>query len=408
MRVLLFLGVIAALFLFACVDGQGNDDDDEAPSSDDDDDNDDDDNDDDDTDDPSNPFLNPEQPGPYPVGNTSFFFEDSSRSLSCGDGNRVLLTEVWYPAAPEASQWPENYVHDFFLDRWEEVVAAMGGDQSELIDQPTGSFRDAPPAEGAPALPILVFSHGFFSNRFQNFTMATYLASHGYLVVSADHICNAKVTLTPDEIVMGSILNVPLTLTERNGDVRFLIDIFTATPPEPFAGRLDPERVGLWGHSFGALTVTEVFKSEPRADALLQMAAFGFPNVPADVVGPSMYFWGKQDKWMFWSRDWHDRVVTAMPKPKYELEFFETGHFAFSDLCEFVTMLKENGNGCGDEKKIGVDEWFSNPSRDAIHEVLNPYATAFFGAALFDEPALHAYLAQNHRPEMVEYRTHLP
>lgn len=363
--------------------------------------------DDDAVDDDINPFINPETMGPYLVGNASFFFEDTSRELSCGEGNRWLLTEVWYPAVDNADDWPENYTTDFFLGRDEEIEEALIeagiNPDEELYDVPTGSYRDAPLHPDAPSMPIVLFSHGFSSNRFQNYTMSAYLASHGYLVVSPDHICNAGVALTPDDVVLFSILNFPLTLGERKADMSFLIDVMTLNPPEMFAGRLDNERIGFWGHSFGGVTVSEQFKVETRVGALIQLASFGFPPVPETVTAPSMYMWGKQDKWMFMFENWHDTYIQQAPMPKYELEFFDTGHFAFSDLCEFSINLAENGNGCITETRIGSSKLFTNPDHDVLHEVLNAYATAFFGAALFDYPDLWAYLAENHWPEMMEY-----
>jgi hypothetical protein len=92
-----------------------------------------------------------------------------------------------------------------------------------------------------------------------------------------------------------------------------------------------------------------------------------------------------------------------MPKPTYELEFFNTGHFAFSDLCLFVPPLAANGNGCVREKKIGSDEFFDNPPHDKLHRVLNAYATAFFGSVFFGYDELATYLEDNQWPGMMQY-----
>jgi dienelactone hydrolase len=404
----IFLLLLLMVFLLAACAGDDDDDNDASPDAgddDDDDNNDDNDDDDNDTAPPDNPFLDPENPGPYAAGVRSYFLTDASRALSCGEGDRVLLTEVWYPADPAAvAELSENTVHDFFLGRWDEIEAHVGEDMDPImLDLPTGAYRDAPPAQDAPLAPLLVFSHGFTSNRFQNYSLAAYLASHGYVVVSPDHICNSKVTLTPDAVVEFTMANVPLTLGERKGDVQFLIDVFTESPPEPFDGRIDTTRVALLGHSFGGITVTETFKIEPRAQAMLQMAAFGFPGVPETVTGPSMFFWGMQDKWMAAARPLHDAVIRQMPSPKYEMEFYATGHFAFSDLCLYLTPLAEGGNGCGTESRIDGQGDFTNPTPQALGEVIFPYVVAFFGASLFDEPSLAEYLATNHRPAMMTY-----
>ena len=346
------------------------------------------------------PFGSPATPGPFVVGNTSMYLEDASRELTCGDGSRVLLTEVWYPAANGADAGAEHTTRDFFLDRWDEVVAAMGGTGEELLDLPTGSYRDAPLHPGAPPMPITVFSHGFLSSRFQSYTMATYLASHGYLVVAADHACNTMVTITPDQVIPGEESDPLGALIERQDDVAFLLDRFIDDPPEAFAGRLDHDHVALWGHSWGGATVTELLKTDGRPQAVLQIAAFAFPPMPETVTAASMVWWGQQDKVMAPFIDYHHEIVEQMPSPKYRLEFVDTGHFAFSDLCEFVTDLAPE-NGCGTETYIDSEETFTNPDHGELHEAMNAYATAFFGSALLAHPEADAYLAEEHFPERV-------
>jgi len=420
-RIGAFFGVLSLIlfvFLTTCGDddddpstssGQANDDD-ASPADDDNDDNDTspngDDADDDDNDNQVNPYLHPEQPGPFVVGNVSLFLTDESRNLSCGDGKRVLLTEVWYPANDAAAaNFPENRVEDFFLGRIDEVLEAIG-DQGEMNNLATGSYRGAPLHAAAEKLPVLIFSHGFFSNRFQNFTMATYLASHGYIVVAPDHICNSQVTLTPSKVVVASPLSVMTTLKERKGDMAFLLDTFAQNPPPMFAGHIDKTRFAVWGHSFGGVTAMEYVKLDPRVKAIMPIAAFAFPYppVPASVTAPSLHLWGKQDKVMRMFRGWRDEIIAELPTPKIEMEFFNTGHFAFSDLCIMIPSFA-GMNGCGTENRIGGDGTFTNPDHDQLHRVLNAYAVAFFGATLFGYGELIDYLGDNHFPGMMEYQT---
>jgi predicted dienelactone hydrolase len=367
---------------------------------------DDDDSDDDDPDPPVNPFLNPQRFGPYRVGNTSFILEDTQRLLSCGTGNRRLVVEAWYPAADDADQLPENEIFDFFLTQRDEAVAIYIDHEhfkSEADNFPTGSFRDAPINPDAPLMPLLVFSHGFSGERFQNFNMANYLASHGYLVVSADHTCNALASCFPDGIVDFTILNLPLTLGERIGDIQFLITQFTQNTPEIFEGRVDSDRVAIFGHSFGGITVTETIKQEPRAKAMLQLAALGLPNVPNTVTAPSMYMSGQQDKWMGPFMFLHDGNIANMPAPKWELEFYDTGHFAFSDYCIYSHKIGDGGDGCGQGTRRGSGEPFANPTPDHMRSMIFPYAVAFFGAILFEEETLWDYLDENHNPDWMLY-----
>ncbi len=409
-KTILFALLTLALATCACdSDDDDADSSDSKPAGDDsEDDTTDDDAEDDDADDdglPVDPFLYPGKPGPYPVGNTSYFLEDESRALGCGEGNRRLVVEVWYPATDDATSYDENTLYDFFLDQQEAAMAAFAehGDLPPPENYPTGSYRDAPPRDEPTAMPLIVFSHGFTSSRFQNYSMANWLASHGYAVVSPDHTCNALVAPFPDGIVSFSLLDVPFTIFERVADVRFLIDVFTQSPPAPFEGRIDADRVGIIGHSFGGFTVSETIKHEPRARAMVQLAAFGLPGVPQDVTAPSLFLRGDQDKVMAPFGVFHDMYRDQMPTPKIELSFADTGHFAFSDLCVFSPWLAADGNGCGEETRIGSDELFTNPTPQEMNEMMSPYITAFFGAALFDRAELWHYLETNHHPERITH-----
>lgn len=394
--------------LFSCDSSrdESEDDQDGNDQQDDDDDNDNDDNDDDDDDNTPSPFLNPENFGPYLVGNTTVFLEDESRDLSCGEGNRRLVVEIWYPASNDAEDYPENTVVDFFLDQKQGCIQSFI-EHGHFVDGTenynTGSFRDAPIHPNAPAMPLLVFSHGFTSIRFQNYSMSNYLSSHGYIVVSPDHSCNALVAPFPDGIIHYSLLNTVATLFERQDDISFLIDVFTEDPPEMFAGRIDNEKIAIWGHSFGGWTVSEAIKKEFRAQAVLQLASFGLPFVPPAVQAATMVMYGKEDGIMEPFYGFHEGFFELMPLPKWKLDYFDTGHFAFTDYCVFSEKMKNDGDGCGEGMRLDQSETFMNPSPEKMLEITNPYAVAFFGAILFDYEELYEYLGENHFPEMMEH-----
>ncbi|MFC1889253.1 alpha/beta hydrolase family protein [Thermodesulfobacteriota bacterium] len=348
------------------------------------------------------PDFDPSKPGPYLVGNSSFIFEDADRNLSCGPGKRRLVTEVWYPAVGNAGEWDLTYLRDFMLDQLEAAIEKYGEDA--IKDLSTGSHRNAPLHPEAGPLPLLLFSHGFSSVRFQNYSMAEYLASHGYLVISPDHTCGAMIAPLPEGAVFFHFLNTFITIWERIGDLSFLIDQFTEDPPEMFAGRLDTGKIGIWGHSFGGWTVSETVKSDPRVSAMLQLASFGVPNLPEEIDVSSMYMWGRQDKIMHPMRTWHFEYLDLMPVPKYNLEFFDTGHFAFSDLCAYAEgSLPLDDDGCGSGRRIDTGEPFENPGHTEMHKVMNAYATAFFGAVLQDLPVHEEYIRSNHFESMMDY-----
>ncbi len=130
------------------------------------------------------------------------------------------------------------------------------------------------------ALPLVVYCHGFTSDRFGGRYLAKHLASHGYLVVAADFPSTSM--NAPGGPWMNDVVQQP-------GDVSFLIDrmLNLSDSERPFDGDVDPGRIGVMGLSLGAVTATLVgFHPrwrDPRVAAVVSMAGVG------DVFGPDFY-----------------------------------------------------------------------------------------------------------------------
>lgn len=128
--------------------------------------------------------------------------------------------------------------------------------------------------------PLLVFSHGLMSSRYGCTYMAEQLASQGYVVVAGDHpLTNAAAPGGPDY----------LDVVHQPADVSFWIDQALSLEGEekPFDGELDPERIGAFGISLGAATVTlATFHPEWR-DA--RIAATISIAGPGDIFGPFFF-----------------------------------------------------------------------------------------------------------------------
>ena len=128
--------------------------------------------------------------------------------------------------------------------------------------------------------PLVVYSHGFLSTRHGGRYLAEHLASHGYVVLSADYpLSHAQAPGGPNF----------LDVIHQPGDVSFLIDQVLALDAEerPFEGDIDPERIGVFGLSLGGITSTLVaFHPEwrdPRIAAAISIAG------PGDILGPGFF-----------------------------------------------------------------------------------------------------------------------
>lgn len=170
------------------------------------------------------------QQGRYAVG---------TRELRIDDPERPLSVTVWYPALN-----PDE--------------AAQQTIYSEGILQVTGhALRDAEPDTSGGPYPILVFSHGNASTRFQSLYFTERLASYGFIVFAPDHPGNTIL----DAFFGGMSQEVVLTnFALRPLDILRVIDYAESlnTGDTPFAGLADLDNVAVAGHSFGGYTAFAV------------------------------------------------------------------------------------------------------------------------------------------------------
>ncbi len=196
----------------------------------------------------------------------------------------------------------------------------------ELFDRERASLVDAPLAPAEAPRPVVVMSHGDAGSRYNMETACEYLAAHGYVVIAAEHAGNSPYSMTgrdpalaaedgdpevrarmadvmaylDDRGVYGSAENygqsysptdaVPddpdyLThlddaLVQRVADLRaVLADLERMNRDGDFAGRLDLERIGLMGRSFGGSTTLAALALEPRFAAGVVVVPFVLPDV---------------------------------------------------------------------------------------------------------------------------------
>ncbi len=138
------------------------------------------------------------------------------------------------------------------------------------------------PADGEGRHPVIVFSHGLGGSRNGYAYLGRNWASHGYVSVHLQHPGSDDAIWRgsrPSEVMdrLREASRNPRAALDRYLDVRFALDRlveFDRLPqfegkPNPLAGRLDLDRIGMAGHSFGALTTLAAvgqLVGMPRAD----------------------------------------------------------------------------------------------------------------------------------------------
>jgi predicted dienelactone hydrolase len=99
--------------------------------------------------------------------------------------------------------------------------------------------------------PLIVYSHGFMSNREEGAYLAEALARQGYVVAAPDYpLSNGGAPGGPN----------PADVVSQPGDVSFIIDslIELSADDRPFHSDIDVTKVGVAGLSLGGLTSTLV------------------------------------------------------------------------------------------------------------------------------------------------------
>jgi predicted dienelactone hydrolase len=291
----------------------------------------------------------PDALGPYAVGFTTFEVHDATR-------DRTLPVYVWYPVRPaEAVGDPANY-----------VVLFLG------LASPV-AIADAPVDRRGP-FPLVVFSHGNGGTGLQSFFLTEALASHGFVVVSPDHVGNTLADAIFGDLGEEEILASAL---DRPRDVSLLIDTMlerNSTGGDRFQGAVDPSRIGVAGHSFGGFTTLAVaagfsgeaaeefgievpadfvpIPADPRVRAIVPIAPASTPladgelgriRVPTLLVGATLDRTTPLDPEVTrpYARIGADPLSGA--GPVYRADLQRAAHFSFTNACDLVALAEDAG-----------------------------------------------------------------
>jgi hypothetical protein len=228
----------------------------------------------------------PVSTGPYAVGQTVYKWVDPSRPeelTSTPDDFREVIALIWYPAErgtgtkstyfPGLSTVSKALVDSDEVASWE--VVGLRFIRSQNRANATLAKSDHP-------YPILIFSPGNGTNmEFYN-SLASEIASQGYIVVGLNHPYDvAAVELSDHKIAQfykeqeALDRNANQVFIAKRIKVRALDVIFALNQLEdlnantPFTGMRDLKSVTVAGHSLGGITASEACKADSRFRACL-------------------------------------------------------------------------------------------------------------------------------------------
>lgn len=347
--------------------------------------------------------------GPYAVGTTSFDLTDMRRPEPLSDepgAHRALVVRMWYPAAASDKAAHAQYMASEVAQGLARSMRLPGFLGSHLALVSTHAIPEAPVAPSPQPFPVLLFSHGLGGLVNQNTYQLEELASHGYVVVGINHTYDSALTLfkdgravpfkSPGELWRNEKLLEP-RLQAWVEDARGVLNQLTTLERADgrFTGRLDLERVGYFGHSFGGAAALATLAADERIRAGLNMdgdlfgaAVEARPSRPfmlmtgqhADATDAQLqqlgmtrqeftaYTAGIKQRW---------QSVLEQSARTYHVSFQGVDHMGFSDLPLLAPLLYRK----------------PPPARHA-HRLVNDYTRAFFdthlkGAAspLLQQPA---------------------
>jgi alpha-beta hydrolase superfamily lysophospholipase len=337
-------------------------------------------------------FELPTPTGRYPIGTTEWRLTDRSRPETFAGPGEFRQVEViaWYPAAAGGGA-----VAPYLREGVAEVrpFAKLFGaetafDQVESVA--THAEVDARPASTPAKLPLLVFSHGYTGMPSSYTALMEDLASHGYAVLSIVHPYEAgaatladgrivsmngadgtfrqgiqdvlaewgpedqtmtAVTSATDDAEQIRLLRGYLATLKQTGvmlrrwvdDTRLVLDRLSGLPARSvasrLAARLDPSRIGAFGHSMGGVTSAQFCLEDARCRAGLNLDGipqYG-PMIDRRMPKPFLMVYSARP-----GRDGaSDPIYRRAAHPYYRLDVRDTGHLEFTNMVFWGGPLRE-------------------------------------------------------------------
>lgn len=230
----------------------------------------------------------PAPTGPHAVGRTIFKWVDTYRPevlTEAPNDFREVIATVWYPAKagtgtkspyfPGLSAVSKALAESGEVEWWEVLglrfIRSQNLLKAELAEEP------------AP-YPVFILSPGNGTNVEFYSSLASEIASHGYIVVGLNHPYDvAAVELSNGEVApynkdqwslepRAHQVYTANRIQIRTADVLFTLDQLEGLNTDPdqiFSGRIDLGSVAVGGHSLGGITASEACKADSRFRACI-------------------------------------------------------------------------------------------------------------------------------------------
>jgi dienelactone hydrolase len=256
----------------------------------------------------------PTPTGPFAVGRTTYAWSDPAhldRTAPQPGTKRELLAWIWFPAAPRQQS---QAFDDYLPAPWRTALERQSGAllttflTRDLSRVRAHSIRDVELSPQNRSYPLVLMRAGLAALTTDYTTLVEDLASHGYVVVGFDAPYRSFVVVSPGgrEIARApqnnaDVVSGPLQEQLANklaeawsADMGFALDqlerLNASDPSGRFLGRLDMQRVGVFGHSLGGATALQFCHDDSRCKAGIDVDGAPLGSVVADgVTQPFMF-----------------------------------------------------------------------------------------------------------------------
>lgn len=293
----------------------------------------------------------PAPTGHLEVGTVSLHLVDTSRPDPWVPSERVrqLMIQIWYPA-DQAGRYPRAlYTTPATWRFQEEQEKAAVGIPVRLGQPITNGHVGAPVRRLAGGWPFVLYSPGLGGERFETTCIVEELVSHGYVVVTIDHIHDSAAVQLPDGQLEYSAVPRPTPrvvakeIGSRVADVRFVLDQLAVINrggnpdherkplPAGLRGALDLSRAGMFGRSDGGSTTAAAMQSDDRIIAGIDLDGTLWTPQAIDGSGHALLLFGRQDLDSYEAKTWAE-FWARQRGPKLALNLQGSLHATFTDF----------------------------------------------------------------------------
>lgn len=310
------------------------------------------------------------------------------------DSRRELVVQVWYPADVEAGATPAPYLPDtdFMVNEFNTVLnvvydLTLAPDLAPSLEFQSHSFSDVPISSDQSSYPVLIFSHGLGGFPALYSAQLEEMASHGYIVFAIYHTYVTPITMFPDGRIVTfslpeSLDTYPATYVHRvaSEDQIFVANQLQALNNDDgsmFAGKLNLEMLGVFGHSMGGTAAVLSCYQDSRFRACVNEDGFSdvLYQTYEGILQPFMYMQKENNRDAPWIS-----LYQSVRGPGYNLFLDGFGHLSFGDF----TWGPVSSSLPGRETSVRL-VWVGDVEGLRAIQIVRVYLLAFFDTYLKGE-----------------------